>query len=424
MKLTDSVFRVIVFFLVQVSLLGAEEFRTWTSLRGALIEAKFQKLESGRVHLLTTDSKIVRVKIEDLSIVDRHHMVKNFQIDQEMFNEVRVKIPEKVFQFQRETSKAREDTLSFGDNPDLEFELLESEHFFIAYKGRVRPHALAEMAERVWHGMASRHASFRKNWGDEKQVVIVTADDETYFTLGDYYTQWIADEGANKKRAAKESERLRVLWGNLSGVFLQLTKDQAEHFGAARIAKIFRIRDGRDFSYKKVFGPFPTHELSVSLALFQMGGRNPRSPKGYFAIARGYSFFKEIQLAGKSETLMVDLNNNDEILDSVRNFEEGQLWAKTLKKFVRIGNVKPDLLKLLSYTPTHLTPEELMLVYSFGYYMQSDAEKIVSFSHLLEKTREDYQVPDAVEVANIFGFDSVEEFNEDWTKFVSSPKFK
>ena len=421
----NRVFQFVLFLLAQFSLLGAESLRTWTSLQGATTEAKFQRLGGGRVHLMTTESKVIQVDLEDLSIADLHYILKESQLSREVFDEVKLTIPEKAFRFNRKTLKVHDGTMDFGDDSYLEFEVLESEHFLIAYRGKFRPSALAEMGERLWHGMASQHVSFRENWGDKKQVVIVTENDESFTALSEYYSQWLSENGTNQESGAEASERVRLLWEKASGASMSLPEDYIESYGTFPVAKVFRIRNGNDSFYQKVFSPFTTNELSALLVSSQMGGRVGTS-YGYFTITRGHSFFKEIQLAGRTRTVLLDLTTyaGDNKFTSIRGFEDGRSWAKTLRKLVRKGEVKPDLLKLLSYTSNHLTPEQLVLIYSFGSYMQSDPWRVMAFSDLVQKTRDDRGVPDAVEIAEIFGAESLEEFNKDWAEFVSSSEFK
>ncbi len=414
-------------FSVQCALLSAGDLRTWTSAQGGIIEAKFQKVASGKVHLLTAESKVIQVKFEDLSIGDLCHLVEQDDLDRKILSELKLRIPEEVFKFNKKTLKTHEKKMVFGDDSYLQFKVLESDHFLIASSGSFRPQALAEMAERLWHGMASQHGSFRENWGVKKQVVIVAANDDVYLALGEYYSQWLLNAGAaDQARATELSERNSLIWGKATGISMQISGEWQEEYDAFPIAKVFRIRDGKDASYRKAFGPFPTNELSSTLLGSQMGGSNRAAPYGYFAITRGYSFYKEIQLAGRSGTRLLDVSNyaDDNEFTSVRGFEDGRSWAKTLRKLVRKGDVKPDLETLLSYTSTNLTPEQLVLIYSLGYYMQSDAEKIASFMDLIAQIRNDRGVPDAVEIAEIFGAESLEEFNKDWAEFVSSSEFK
>jgi len=383
-------------------------------------------MDAKEVHLLTPESKVVKVRIEDLSLADRHHLVEYAQADKKILTEVELTIPEEDIRFDKKTLKSLEKKMGFGDRTELQFDLLESEHFLIATTGRFRPQPLAEMAERLWHGMAFQHMNFRKDWGDKKMVVIVTTDEEIYESLGKWYAKWLIDNITDDDKAQAAANRIGNLWMRVAGTSIRLPEDQQIEFNAFDTAKIFRIRDGRDDSYKKVFGPFPTHGLADMLLTHQMGGVSEISPTGYFAITTGHAYFKEIQLAEKSETQLLDASNyeGDNEFTSASGFEDGRSWAKTLRKLVRKGDVKPDLEKLLSYTSADLTPEQLVLIYSFAYYMESDSARITAFANMVRRIESNNQVPAPIEMAKIFGFETVEAFQNDWIEFIKSTSFK
>ena len=416
----------LIFIIGQFFPLAAAELRIWTSAAGTTIEAKFQKIEDEEVHLLTSESKVVQVKIEDLSLADRHHLVEYAEADKKYLTEIELTIPEEDIRFDKKTLKDLDEKMGFGDRTELEFDLLESEHFLIATTGRFRAEPLAEMAERLWHGMAFQHMNFRKDWGDKKMVVIVTTDDEVYSALGEWYAKWLLDNITDEDQARAASARMSNLWMQIAGTSIRLPEDQQKKFNAFDSAKIFRIRDDNDNSYKKVFGPFPTHGLAGMLLTHQMGGVSEISPTGYFAITTGHAYFKEIQLAGKSETQLLDASayEGDNEFTSASGFKDGRSWAKTLRKLVRRGDVEPNLEKLLSYTSADLTPEQLVLIYSFAFYMESDSARLAAFADMVRRIESNNQVPAPIEMAKIFGFETVEEFQNDWIEFIKSTNFK
>lgn len=417
--------------LTHASPLSAAELRVWTSSSGTTIEAKFQKIDDKEVHLITPQSKIIKVKLKGLSLADRHHLVEYAEADPKILTEVALTVPEKDVRIDKGTFKAhREKTMGFGDRTELEFDLYESEHFYIASVGRFRANATAEMAERLWHGMAFQHMNFRQDWGDKKMVVIVTNDDEAYASLGKWYTNWIiknSPEDQEGESAAKSSaNRLSNIWMRIAGTSIRLPEEQQESLNAFPRAKVFRIQENRADGYKKVFSPFATHGLASMLLSHQMGGISSISPDGYFALTTGHGYFKEIQLAGKSETSLIqadDYGDEDEI-GSASGFKDGRSWAKSLKKLVRKGEVTPNLEKLLAYKAVDLTPEQLVLIYSFAYYMESDSARLTSYANMIRRIESNGQVPAPIEMAKIFGFETVEDFQNDWIEFVKSPQFK
>ena len=156
-----------------------------------------------------------------------------------------------------------------------------------------------------------------------------------------------------------------------------------------------------------------------------MGGVSTFGSEGYFAVVTGHAYFKEITLGGKSETSLLTAEGTlkDEI-GSKRGFDDGTSWARSLRSLVRGGKVKADLEEMLKWKPEELTPERLVLIYSFAYYMQSDWKRLAAFAKMVRRIESSNQIPPPNEIATIFGFDSVQAFNEDWTKFIREGDFK
>lgn len=414
------------FALSCLSPLQAAEVRVWTSASGSTVKAKLQKLDKGEVHLVTPENKVIKVKVATLSLADRAHLVDFAEADKKILTDVKLSIPEEDIRFDKKTIKTLEKKMGFGDSTHLAFNLIESEHFLIASTGRFSGKALAEMAERLWHGMAFQHMNFREDWGDKRKVIIVTTDEDVYGELGKWYANWLRNNITDENVAQQQSNRISTLWMRVAGTSIRLPEDEQEEFNAFETAKVFRIRDGNDRSYKKVFGPFPTHGLAGMLISHQMGGVSDISPTGYFALTTGHAYFKEIQLADKSETQLLDAGKygEEDEISSASGFKDGRSWAKTLRKLVRQGKVTPDLEKLLSFTSADLTPEQLVLMYSFAYYIESDSARLVAFAEMVTRIESSNQVPAPIEIAKIFGHETVEEFQAAWTEFVKSTSFK
>jgi thiol-disulfide isomerase/thioredoxin len=54
----------------------ADEFATWTSVKGSVIEARFVKEQYGTVHLQTADGSIKQIKLSNLSRQDRRRVAE------------------------------------------------------------------------------------------------------------------------------------------------------------------------------------------------------------------------------------------------------------------------------------------------------------------------------------------------------------
>jgi hypothetical protein len=156
-----------------------------------------------------------------------------------------------------------------------------------------------------------------------------------------------------------------------------------------------------------------------------MGGVAEYAEEGHFAITTGHSYFKEIQLAKVTETQLIDAelyDNND--ITKAEGFEDGTSWAKTLREMVRKGKVEPSMEKMFGWEQKDLTPEGVVQIYSFGYYLQSTPERLNAFANLVRRIEYSGHIPLRIEMAKIFGFKTAEEFEADWIEFIKSQDFK
>ncbi len=316
--------------------------------------------------------------------------------------------------------------MGFGDLTELSFRVTETPHFIFASTGRFRVAALAETAEALWHGMAFQHMNFRRDWGDKKKVIIITTDDEIYKKLGEWYTQWIQQNALEPQEGADIARRISATWMESSGNSLNLPETQQKKYKAFSSADILRVREGHLKSFTKPFSPFPTHMMSDMLIRHQMGGVSDISPNGYFALTTGHGYFKEIKIAGKSETTLIAAGDYaDNEISSAKGFDTGKSWARSLRKLVRRKKVKPNLEELINIkTGRGLTPEQLVLIYSLSHYMQSTPERVASYAKMIKRIESNNQVPALIEIAKIFNFKSVEELEKDWTEYITSNDFK
>ena len=410
----------IIYIVLGSMLLQAADLRIWTSRKGSTIEAQLSKVDGDSVVLLTAEPKEIKLKISDLSLGDRQHLVEYADQPKEILTTVEMGVPEEDVRIDKKTFKRLEDQLTFDEDTELAFDLMETEHFLLATAGKARPNAVAEIAERLWHGMAFQHMNFREDWGDKKMVVFLIEDENIYDAMGKWYIPYLREMG-NEKAA----NQLEQLWGRVSGTNFSLPGDVQERYNTFAKAKVFRIQGTNSTMFKKVFGPFPTHGMASTLLAKQMGGQSDISPAGYFAILTGYAYYKEIQLAGRSGTSMLSADDyeGDEIAQS-RGFADGTSWAKELKKLVKKDEVKLDFNMMLGWENTGLTPEQLVVMYSFAYYMNSNSARVSSLAEMVRRIESNNQVPEAVEIAKLFGFETVDDLQADWKEFVLSRDFK
>lgn len=398
----------------------AADLRFWTSRKGSVIEAQLSGVEGDSAVLVTPEPKEIKIKIVDLSLADRQHLVEFADQPKEILTTVELGIPEKNVRIDKKQFKRLEKQLTFDEDTELIFDLYESDHFLVATAGKARPNAVAEIAERLWHGMAFQHMNFRQDWGDKKMVIFLIEDEPLYAAMGKYYTGYLSKLGQEDA-----ANRLVLLWDRVAGTDFQVPTDVQEEYNVFGRARVLRIQDSVSKSFRKVFGPFPTHTIATTLLAKQMGGQSSISPSGYFALLTGHGYYKEIQLADKSETTMLSADDyeGDEIAES-RGFQDGTSWAKTLRKLVKGDDVKLQFRPMLSWESSALTPEQLVVMYSFSYYMNSNAERVSNFAEMVRRIESSKQVPAAIEIAKIYGFETVEELEASWKEFVLSRDFK
>jgi hypothetical protein len=397
----------------------AGEARIWTSRKGSTLEAELLKADATSATLVTKDTKQIVLKIEDLSLGDRQFLVEFGNADPKILVAGELGEPEKQVKIESATiKKLKERSLKLGEESESLFELTESEHFLVASAGKVDADAVAETAERLWHGMAFQHMNFRRDWADKRMLIILAEDRGAYATLGKWYQQVLRSAGQEEA-----ASRAKVTWEKLGSTSIGIPEEMTKSHNLHSQAILFNILEASRF--KKAMGPFQIHTIAGALLTKQLGGVSSFGSEGYFAVTTGHSYFKEIALGGKSETqiLSVEGSGNDEI-NSKKGFEDGSSWVRGLKTAVRKGTVKVDLEPMLKWKLDGLKPEQLVLIYSFSYYMQSSPQRLCAFASMVRRIESSNQIPPAVEIAKIFGFDSVQAFNADWENFIKEGNFK
>ncbi len=398
--------------------LHAAETRTWMSRKGGTLEAQLGGITGDSVTLINKDSKSITLKIDDLSLGDRQHLVEVAGAAETIITGGKPGLVEKDVRIDSSTFKRLDKKLVFPDGPSEGMELLETPHFLIATAGSIRPQAVAETAERMWHGMAFQHMNFRQDWADKRMPILIVEDSGYYEELGKWYVAYLRKENQNDA-----ANQVSNTWDKSGSSTISIPEELCTEFNIQDRALIFNAKETS--TYRKSLSPFPTHGIAGKLLQKQMGGVSSFGAEGYFAITTGHAFFKEISLAGKTETNLLTATGTDGgDIDSKSGFKDGTSWARTLRSLVRSGKVKIELAPMLSWKPEGLDPEKLVVIYSFAYYMQSDSKRLAAFAKMIRRIESSNQIPSPEEIAKIFGFDSVAAFEEDWIKFIKEGDFK
>lgn len=401
-----------------VASLDAAEMRIWTSRKGGTLEATLGGVDGVNVTLIGKDAKQVKLKAEDLSIADREHLVEFGGADASIITGGKPGLVEKDVRIDTSTFKKLEGKLMFPEGPSEGFDMFETPNFLIATAGDVRPQAIAETAERMWYGMAFVHMDFRQNWGDKKMLILLIEDRAAYTAMGEWYRTYLKNTGDTDGAL-----RVKSTWEQSGSMQLPVPDELQEKRKLLPSGLLFNVKEASQF--RKPLSPFMVHTIAGRLLGKQMGNVSSFGAEGYFAVVTGHAYFKEISLAGKSETSLLAVSGTglDEI-SSKRGFEDGTSWARSLRPLVRSGKVPVKLDAMLKWKSEELTPERLVLIYSFACYMESDSKRLAAFAKMIRRIEASQQIPAPEEFAKIFGFETVEALEADWTTFIKEGDFK
>jgi len=396
--------------------LRAAEEREWMSRRGGTVVATLASQRGDEVVLVTPESRDIKVKLADLSLADRQYLVEFGGADASIITEGDPGTPEKDLRIDSSQMKRIDDKLALGEDSLCVFDLFETPRFWIATSGKIRPQALAETAERLWHGMAFQHMNFRKDWGDHRMVILAVEDRDAWQALG----KWVAEEAG--KRNPDAPDHINATWQQLGSTQIILPDEVTREHNLLPRAVVFNVKD--DSRFRRPMGPFQIHSIAGSLLSQQMGGVSSFGSEGYFAVGTGHSYYKEILLGGKSETNQLSVVSVGNDISTKSGFEDGRSWARSLRSLVRKGDLKLKLEETLKWKPEDLDPAKLVTIYALNHYMQSDSKRLSAYSRMIRRVESSNQIPEPIEIARIFGHESVEQFDADWTEFVTKGNFR
>ncbi|MCW1914502.1 hypothetical protein OJ996_13015 [Luteolibacter sp. GHJ8] len=399
--------------------LDAAETRIWTSRKGSTIEAELLRFDETNATLLAAGNKQIVLPMADLSIADRQFMVENVGADAKILVSGEIGEPEKQVKIDSSTfKKLKESNLIFGTDSESAYELMESEHFLIATAGGVRPQAIAETAERMWHGMAFQHMNFRRDWGDKRMLILLVEDREAYTALGKWWTGLLKEKG-NTEGAANVS----AAWDRVGSTMVTLPDEMADKHKVFPAVRVFNVKE--DTLFKKPMGSFLVFSMAGVLLDRQLGNISSYGVEGLFAVNTGHSYYKEISLTGKSETSLLSAAGTGEAeVKEKKGFGDASDWAKTLRGLVKKGEIKCEVAPMFKVKNEDVTPEQLALMYSFSAYMESTPARLACYASMVRRIESSKQIPVPEEIAKIFGFETVAALEADWKLFVTEGKFK
>jgi len=401
--------------------LHAAETRIWTSRKGSTLEAELIRFDDKNVTLLTKERKEMMLPLVDLSIADRQFLVENSQAPAKILIEGEVGQPEKQVKLDNGMFvKLKDSNLTFGTDSESDYELLQSEHFIVASAGDIRPQAVAETAERLWHGMAFQHMNFRRDWGDKRMLILLVEKPTVYAALGKWYVGKLKEQGQDD-----QASKVMALWDKASGRTIAMPSDMVEKHNIFPETPVLKVSAEQSQMFKKPMGPFQIHVISGALLDRQLGNISGYGVEGLFAVLTGHSYYKEISLAGKSETQLIDVGGSgNDMFSEKKGFEDGTSWARTLRSLVKKGDIKCSIEPMFTWKVETLKPERLVLIYSFSAYMQSTPARLASFAAMVRRIESSKQIPAPIEIAKLFGFETVAALEADWKLFITEGNFK
>lgn len=403
------------------------DLRTWTSSKGQTVVARFVALEGNQVVIQLENGNTAKFEIDILSQADKQYLAEfaNFEID--VKDATPADEPEKRIKFDSKTVEKLDKNVAL-DESTLVFNAVQTEHFLILFEGSINYRDTAECAERLWNGMSFHHPTFKDKFTDGRRFVLILIEKEdTWPDLVEYNYKRALEllgEKANdmgEERVMVDNNKKALLSASAGGISLpRQVIDDHNTFETARAIKMVR----KDLE-KKVWQPFRTNILSGSLLGLQMGGVSSFGNRGYFAIGTGHAYYKEVSLCDETQTQLIGAETYEgDDLFKTGGFEDGRNWPKITKKLLRDESKWPTLNGIFSAEQRTLTPEQCVYIFGLSYYMQSTKGRLAAYAKLIKLIETSNQVPEEIEIAKIFGFDSVKDLEKDWVEFMKSTKFR
>jgi hypothetical protein len=414
----------------------ALEMRHWLKIDGTMFEAEFVRQVGEKVQLRDKDGRNVELLKTQLSFGDLDYIAENAPPDKTIkslgSSGPKPKLPNPAREVKVDRKTFKKEAGDFKINSRT-YRVCETPHFKIMYMKPTDPLDIGELAERLWVDTAFFHSTFIGKWTDRKMGIILVNDDEAYEDIGSWYADMIAGIGTDP--AKDSAERIRKTWPKSASGSVNMPQAQADEqniFSNLRVFRTFRsLVDSTGKVVKKepvkgVWVPFNTHCLAGDLLDVQAGGTSGATPEGSFAIFTGHSYYKEIQLNGKSETSKLHTAGTGKDVGSAGGFNSDKDWAGELKKLLRKkeGPWKPDLATLFRIKDNDARQADMVFAYAFSRFLQSTPERLTAYNKLCQKIDTANQVPDLAEIAALYGYESAEALQKAWEEWMDSSDFK
>ena len=417
---------------------SALEMRPWLKIDGTIIEAEFVRQVGMDVELRDKDGRVQKISNAQLSFGDLDYIAENAPPDRTIkalgsSGGAKPPLPNPAKTVKVDSKTFKKEAGDFKINSRT-YRVCETPHFKVMYMKPTDPTEVAELAERLWVDAAFFHSTFIPKWNDRKMGIILVNDDEAYEDVGSWYADMLSD--ANNPQAKEEAERIRKTWPRSAAGSVGMPAAQADEqkiFSHLRVFRSFRsfvdAKTGKVVKKEPIKGvwvPFNTHCLAGDMLGIQAGGTKSSTPEGTFALFTGHSYYKEIQLTGRSETGKLHTEGTGKDVGSAGGFQSDKDWAGELKKLLKKkeGPWKPDLDTLFKTKDNDARQADIVFAYAFARFLQSTPERLTAFNKLAQKVDVAQQVPDLEEIAKIYGYENADALKKAWLAWMEGPEFR
>jgi hypothetical protein len=409
--------------LVISSAIGAES-RTWIVTDGRVVVGTLQKVAGNTVFLVDGEGKVGQFERSTLSLGDN-------EVIKAAFPEGKAPMGGVVVSRMPEPAKlAKIDTKAFKGGGIFHlgtesWEVLETAHFKVIYQKPVDPKDVAELAERMWFDAAYVYPAFSSQFSGVKMAIFLAPTDGHYDRIGKWYGEMLAKGGQGA-----EAIRMAAVWAASGSASMFLPSEVASGQGVMEYARSMRAyRKGGSAAakvelIKGVWEPFFVHCLAEDMIHVQAGGLVPNGRKGYYALCTGHAYYKEVDLTGKCESGLVRTQSiSGKDVSTVGGLADPNHWPGELKKLVKKGEVKATLETIRLMTLEGADAKANVLAYGWSRYLERSLPALVAYGKLLGQIRSGHQMPEAEELAKIYGFSTATAMEEDFQKWLQSPDF-
>lgn len=291
------------------------------------------------------------------------------------------------------------------------FTLKESKHFRI-YQQTENDKDLDNLAEKTFKvcedALVGLEEFFEGTREEPKELKV-----PLYFIdkPGDYekIIDWACDQIANKEQAAQQRKILkRVTLFPFKGALI------------FHRAPLLRHPDGA----KAIHGPV-VHAIGKQLLAINMGPTQHRLP---FFLTGGFGYYAEFEVTKEAKVKYVDFDRYYQETEGKSKITQSETladdnWTKVLKYLIKKKNLM-SLQGVMDLEISEMTPSGGAWAYSLASYSVSSKKNRESFKTFLEAFKTNGRENMLNDYVAAYGFESSQDLEKDWIKYVRSSRFK